>query len=172
MRKAQTNNPLVQASFYLTLILGNIFIVDITTHVIIELNVFVFWLILILFYKDIRRWERGLIMRGLIIVTMEEVMNISQRLTYHSRYHHNNKPEYCDGYKHCHQCGHRSAKHRSVSSFRYEICGCVMGRRRFSIKVAMSRKFFAMVGWRRKFGVCLRKRPAQFLSLVFLKVSL
>ena len=42
----------------------------------------------------------------------------------------------------------------------YEICGCVMGRRRFSIKVAMSRKFFAMVGWRRKFGVCLRKRPA------------
>ena len=58
------------------------------------------------------------------------------------------------------KCGHRSAKHRSVSSFRYEICGCVMGRRRFSIKVAMSRKFFAMVGWRRKFGVCLRKRPA------------
>lgn len=121
MRKAQTNNSLVQASFYLTLILGNIFIVDITAHIIIELNVFVFWLILILFYNDIRRWERGLIMRGLIIVTMEEVINISQRLKYHSRYHHNNKPEYCDGYKHCHQCGHRSVKHRSVSSFRYEV---------------------------------------------------
>nr|DAJ86101.1 MAG TPA: hypothetical protein [Caudoviricetes sp.] len=44
----------------------------------------------------------------------------------------------------------------------YEICGCVIGRRTLNIKVAMSRKFFAMVGWRRKFGVCLRKRPVQF----------
>lgn len=50
--------------------------------------------------------------------------------------------------------------------------GSVMGRRTFSIEAAMSRKFFAMVGWRRKFGVCLRKRPAQFLSLVFLSFSL
>nr|DAO45205.1 MAG TPA: hypothetical protein [Caudoviricetes sp.] len=32
-----------------------------------------------------------------------------------------NKPEHCYGYKHCYQCGHRSAKHRPVSSFRYEI---------------------------------------------------
>ena len=39
-----------------------------------------------------------------------------------------------------------------LSLWGYEICGCIMGRRRFSIKVAMSRKFFAMVGWRRKFG--------------------
>ena len=47
----------------------------------------------------------------------------------------------------------------------YEICGYVMGRRTFNIKVAMSMKFFAMVGWRRKFGVCLRKRPVQFLKV-------
>lgn len=124
MQKAQTNKLVSLGFFLFNLDSGEykvliVFIINLRSwvrHWSRRLFIFIFLLFVIIVVVSI-----SILLR--IIIELRPLV-WSRQVSYstaNSSWNNNrNKPEYCGGYKHCYQCGHRSAKHRSVSSFHYE----------------------------------------------------